>query len=97
MSLHALARRFQRGFDTSDAAILSELKQIALRHEEIIEALGEFSLPADGGSWVGEVARTQVEDLWEPTLTLRSVRRAGAGRGVRRDYTRDRVKGPTGH
>ena len=30
VSLHALSRRYQRGFDTSDAAILSELRQIAL-------------------------------------------------------------------
>jgi hypothetical protein len=83
VSLHALARRYQRGFNTTDAAILSELRELALRHEEIVEAMGEFSLPGDGGSWVGSVARTQVDDMWEPTLTVRTFTPFGAPvRGV---------------
>jgi hypothetical protein len=41
---HAIARRFQRGFNTTDEAILSELRQIALCHATIVEALGDFSI-----------------------------------------------------
>jgi hypothetical protein len=39
MSLHALSRRMQRGFDTSDAAIMSELRQIAAMYPTIVESL----------------------------------------------------------
>ena len=78
VSLHALARRFQRGFVTTDEAISSELRQIALRYNEIVESMGDFSVAGDGGRWVGGVVRTEVEGTWEPTLTLRSFTPFGA-------------------
>jgi hypothetical protein len=43
--LHALARRYQRGADRSDAAVLSDLWALAG---------GDFRVRAGGGAWVGE-------------------------------------------
>jgi hypothetical protein len=78
VSLHALARRYQRGFDTSDAAILAELRELAMRHAAIVEAQGDFSMAFDGGSWVGEVARTEVAQVSCPVLAVRTFAPAGA-------------------
>ena len=81
VSLHALARRFQRGFDTTDGAILSELRELALRHTSIIKASSDFSVAFDGGCWVGEVART--ETFAAPVLAIRTFTPADAsGRGT---------------
>ena len=74
VSLHAVARRMQRGFDTSDAAILSELKQIAMMYPTIVESLGDFSMPGDGGLWCGEVGRNGSA----PLLAIRTFTPAGA-------------------
>ena len=83
VSLHALARRFQRGFNISDEAILGELRGLALRHAEIIEALGEFSIACDGGSWVGEVAKAEIAGVSVAMLAVRTFTPTGAPvRGV---------------
>jgi hypothetical protein len=74
VSLHALSRRYQRGFDTSDAAILAELKQLALMHPTIVESLGDFSIGGDGGRWCGEVGRNGSA----PLLAIRTFTPAGA-------------------
>lgn len=78
ISLHALARRYQRGFDTTDSAILSELRELALRHAGIVEALGDFAVAGDGGAWCGEVASTQVAEVVVPVLAIRTFTPAGA-------------------
>ena len=70
ISLHALARRFQRGFDTTDGAILVELRELAMRHAAIGVSL------CDGGSWVGEVARTEVAQVSCPVLAVRTFAQA---------------------
>jgi hypothetical protein len=81
VSLHALARRYQRGFDTGDGAILAELKALALRHAEIADSMTDFAVPGDGGSWAGEVCK-KADDLL-PTLAIRSFIPSGAPtRGV---------------
>lgn len=78
VSLHALARRFQRGFNTSDEAILSELRELAVRHVAIAAALADFSVACDGGSWVGEVAKIDVAEVSCPVLAIRTFTPAGA-------------------
>jgi hypothetical protein len=78
VSLHALARRMQRGFNNTDAAILSEMKQLALLYPTIIDAMGDFSIGGDGGRWVGEVARTTTGGESVPALAIRSFTPAGA-------------------
>jgi hypothetical protein len=37
------------------AAIQSEMRQLALMYPTIVETLGDFSIPGDGGVWVGEI------------------------------------------
>jgi hypothetical protein len=74
LSLHALGRRYQRGFNTSDAAILSELRAMALCHADIIQTLGDFAIAGDGGMWVGEVG---LRDSM-PVMAIRSFTPAGA-------------------
>jgi hypothetical protein len=74
LSLHALGRRYQRGFDTSDAAILAEMRTIALCQPDIVEANGAFSIPGNGGSWVGEVGQRDAM----PMLAIRSFVPPGA-------------------
>lgn len=74
LCLHSLGRRFQRGIRTDDATILAELKQIALCQPDIVEANGAFSIPGDGGSWVGEVGQRDAM----PMLAIRSFVPPGA-------------------
>jgi hypothetical protein len=52
--LHALARRYQRGVDRSDAAVLSDLWELAQAFPEQALTGGDFRVPADGGYWIGE-------------------------------------------
>jgi hypothetical protein len=74
LCLHALGRRYQRGFRTDDETILSELKQIALCQPDIVEAMGDFSIAGDGGSWVGEVGQRDAM----PVMAIRSFVPPGA-------------------
>ena len=74
VSLHAVARRMQRGFSTNDETILSELRQIAVMYSTIVESLGDFSIPGDGGLWCGEVGRNGSA----PLLAIRTFTPAGA-------------------
>jgi len=55
VSLHALARRYQRGQDTTEAAIFSDLADLA-PYARTPDALGgtAFALPVHGGAWCGE-------------------------------------------
>lgn len=74
LSLHALGRRYQRGFDTSDVTVLAELKTLALCHGDIVETPGEFAIAGDGGTWVGEVGLRDGMRV----LAVRSFKPAGA-------------------
>jgi hypothetical protein len=51
-SLHSLARRYQRGRDTSDIAILAELGEAALLHRPQGD---RFGIAVAEGSWLGHV------------------------------------------
>jgi hypothetical protein len=55
VSLHALARRYQRGSDTTEAAIFSDLADLA-PYARKQDAMGgtAFALPLPGGAWCGE-------------------------------------------
>jgi hypothetical protein len=83
ISLHALGRRFQRGFNNTDEAILLEMRELALWHAGIVEVWGNFAIAGDGGTWCGEVARTQIAEVSCPVLAIRTFAPAGAPvRGV---------------
>lgn len=70
IGLHALARRYQRGADRADAAVLADLLPIATGYRATARAKGEFTIPAGGGRWIGAVGpfdaaalvRTYIED-----------------------------------
>jgi hypothetical protein len=55
LSLHALARRYQRGFNTSDETILLELKALAMCHADVVQTPGDFAIGGSGGNWVGAI------------------------------------------
>ena len=74
LSLHALARRYQRGFRTDDETIMAELKALAMLHDDIIQTPGEFSIGGNGGNWVGEVGLRDGMRV----LAVRSFKPAGA-------------------
>jgi hypothetical protein len=74
LSLHALARRFQRGFRTDDESILSELRSMALCHADIVETPGQFAIAGDGGTWVGEIGLRDGMRV----MAIRSFKPAGA-------------------
>ncbi len=52
--LHAIARRYERGADKSDAAVLNDMVPLSLL---TYEQRAEFEIPVNGGSWVGEAAK----------------------------------------
>jgi hypothetical protein len=72
ISLHALARRYQRARDTSDAALLHDLRVLAEHQDALLtggeEATFRVSCPG-GGTWVGVIKSLQLSPNDE-TLTL---------------------------
>ena len=58
VSAHALARRFQRGLDTGEAAIMRDLKALGQAHHALADRPDgtDFVVPlVDGGNWRGSV------------------------------------------
>jgi hypothetical protein len=56
VGIHALARRFQRGFDTTDETIFAEFRAIAGVSPGITDAGTDFRIPVSDGVWAGGVA-----------------------------------------
>ena len=58
VSHHALARRMERGSDTSDAAIKRDLKLLGQAQHGLADAANgtDFTVPVPGGNWLGNVA-----------------------------------------
>jgi hypothetical protein len=61
-SLHAVARRYQRA-PATDATVLAEIGELALRFPEIAPAGGEFMLPVPGGVWCGHVIESRDDQV----------------------------------
>jgi hypothetical protein len=68
VSLHALGRRFQRGWATGDAAVLADLSVLAAAPP----GDGEFSVQVAGGAWVGMAGPVRLDGREERTLVVRS-------------------------
>lgn len=60
LSIHALARRYQRGWGDSDDAVLADIAELAT-HDELLKD-HKFSLPLQVGSWVGERVLSRTSD-----------------------------------
>jgi hypothetical protein len=58
VSLHALARRYQRARDNSDAAIRADLAALACPVDDVSDASGEFAVQTLDGQWIGEATDT---------------------------------------
>jgi len=54
ISLHALARRVQRGFRRDDAAVLEDIACLIPVAPAALMAGGEFRIPAGDREWAGE-------------------------------------------
>jgi hypothetical protein len=74
ISLHALARRCQRGRDTSARVVLADLKALALAHAEVLQVGGPFTVPAVDGRWAGEVLRLRQRDGGGATVPIVAAR-----------------------
>jgi len=68
ISLHALARRFERGRDRSSAAVLADMERLASPADEADERV-----PTADGHWIGDVI-TAGDGGAGRTLRLRSIR-----------------------
>jgi hypothetical protein len=60
VSLHALARRYERGSNNSAAAIRADLVALMRPVDDVLEGSNDFTIPAGDGQWVGEA--TEVDD-----------------------------------
>ena len=67
-SLHAVARRYQRGTDRSDKAVLRDLLELACAFPERAIAGGDFRIATRDGYWLGEL----VSYDGQPFLTART-------------------------
>ena len=64
MPLHAVARRFQRGFDIGEEAIRADMLDLSGAGESLAAAGDRFEHRTRDGRWVGRVA--EVEDNGQP-------------------------------
>ncbi len=74
ISLHALARRMQRGVDRSQQAILNDMKALVhadLNNAEKYPEDEEFRIPAGNGAWLGVTA--PVDDVEDGKTTMQFV------------------------
>ena len=58
LSLHALARRFQRGADASETAVMDDLRTLGQAHHGLADRPdgSEIAVPVGhGGAWIGTV------------------------------------------
>jgi hypothetical protein len=69
-SLHAVARRYQRGTDRSDKAVLRDLLELACAFPEQVLSGGDFRVAASEGWWRGELM--QLGDGGPPHLAART-------------------------
>jgi hypothetical protein len=74
VSMHALARRFQRACDTTDAAIFGDLHTLARAHPRL--AVGDvgaaFDVAASGGAWHGNITDAVTSAGTDRILSVRT-------------------------
>lgn len=73
VSLHSLARFYQRSFDNSDAALRSALREIVHHHAAVLAGPGgKFAIGAGDGRWLGSRQATKIEGKVIQILCIRS-------------------------
>jgi hypothetical protein len=54
--IHAIARRYQRGLDNTDAAIQADIAELSLHIVRLVDVASQtFSIPCPSGVWVGAI------------------------------------------
>jgi hypothetical protein len=54
LSIHTIARRYQRGFDNSDHALKTDIAELALNAERLLDVDAQtFAIRCPSGVWVG--------------------------------------------
>jgi hypothetical protein len=71
ISLHALARRYQRSFDNADIAVFRDLSYIALNVKGLL-GLPSFRQPAGNGAWLGDTVLATYHDIEQRILATRT-------------------------
>jgi hypothetical protein len=73
LGIHAIARRYQRGFDNTDRAIQTDISELALNVSQLLSASSQtFALPCPSGFWVGAIDTVSVSG--SPDQRLLNVR-----------------------
>ena len=72
VSLHALARRYQRARDNSDAAIRADLAALVRSVDEVEQANSDFAVPTADGQWIGEATDTDDRGKVKTILAART-------------------------
>ena len=56
LGIHAIARRYQRGFDNTDRTIQTDISELAMNVSQLQNADGQtFAIPCPSGQWVGAI------------------------------------------
>jgi hypothetical protein len=56
LGIHAIARRYQRGFDNTDRAMRTDISELALNFSRLLGAESEtFAIPCHSCQWVGAI------------------------------------------
>jgi hypothetical protein len=71
ISLHAIARRYQRSFDSSDEAVFRDLSEIALHVGDLL-GLAIFRQPAGDGGWHGSTVQSSYNNCEQRILSVRT-------------------------
>ncbi len=73
-SLHALARRYERGSDRSDQAVLADIAALVARHKSPLNDGVNFVCPVVSGKWRGERVQANICGTDQPKRPCLSVR-----------------------
>jgi hypothetical protein len=61
LGFHAIARRYQRGVDNTDRAIVTDISELALHFSRLLGIESEtFALPCPSGVWVGAIETVRI-------------------------------------
>jgi hypothetical protein len=72
--IHAIARRYQRGFNKTDCAIQTDILELATNASLLLDADSQtFAIPCPSGRWVGAIEIVRPSGAPDqPLLNVRS-------------------------
>jgi hypothetical protein len=72
ISLHAIARRYQRSFNHRDKSVLKDLSSLALNANKLLENDGDFRCETGDGAWIGKRMLAEHHDVPQRILAVRT-------------------------